>query len=243
MKASRYMPLFAALALFGGAPQDQPEVSSQQAPAATPPVCESCPNIIGVYLADRVMNKSDVQAREAAATEFKKCLPPAAVTLGTIIFYSELAIAANHQNTQRVVNTLADGGAAYARQPEHRHGLSRLLSARRLRFRISKAGACPGRRSLCPGQLRHQRSGPQARNRSGFGIGSGRQRGPAWQLDFADRRRQARRSVRLGSISQDGAESAYFETTSQGPPPLRATSIEVRDNGVGSEFAKQPLPF
>lgn len=85
MKASRYMPLFAALALFGGAPQDQPEVSSQQAPAATPPVCESCPNIIGVYLADRVMNKSDVQAREAAATEFKKCLPPAAVTLGTII--------------------------------------------------------------------------------------------------------------------------------------------------------------
>lgn len=43
MKASRYMPLFAALALFGGAPQDQPEVSSQQAPAAAPPVCEGAP--------------------------------------------------------------------------------------------------------------------------------------------------------------------------------------------------------
>jgi hypothetical protein len=40
--------------------------------------------------------------------ELMKCLPPQAITEGTIISYSELALAANHQNTQRTVITLAD---------------------------------------------------------------------------------------------------------------------------------------
>jgi VWFA-related protein len=77
-------------------------------PTAAPPVGEGCPNIIGVYLADQVVNKSDAQAHTAAAAELRKCLPPEAITEGTIISYSELALAANHQNTQRTVNTLAD---------------------------------------------------------------------------------------------------------------------------------------
>jgi VWFA-related protein len=77
-------------------------------PTAVPPVGEGCPNIIGVYLADQVLNKSDGQAHEAAKAELTKCLPPEAITEGTIISYSELALAANRQNTQRTVNTLAE---------------------------------------------------------------------------------------------------------------------------------------
>ena len=77
-------------------------------PTAAPPVGEECPNIIGVYLADQVLNKGDSEAHAAAATVLKKCLPPEAITEGTIIAYSELALAANRQNTQPTVNILAD---------------------------------------------------------------------------------------------------------------------------------------
>jgi len=76
-------------------------------PAAAPPMGEECPNIIGIYLADRVM-KGDSEAHAAAAVLLTKCLPPEAISEGTIISYSEMALAANHQNTQPTVNMLAN---------------------------------------------------------------------------------------------------------------------------------------
>ena len=74
--------------------------------AAEPPGIE-CPDIIGVYQADLIVNKGDSAAFRDAAVELQECLPPEAITRGTVISYSEKALAVNNLNTQPSMNILA----------------------------------------------------------------------------------------------------------------------------------------
>lgn len=77
-------------------------------PSAAPPLGNECPDVITVYLADRVLNVQDTEANQAAFAELTRCLPPAAITRGTIEVFSEKALAANHLNTAAAVGSLAD---------------------------------------------------------------------------------------------------------------------------------------
>ena len=77
------------------------------APNATPPPGEVCPDVINTYEADLILNHQDNQANQAAAQELLQCLPPAAITRGTIIMIAQRALTANNINTQSVMSVLA----------------------------------------------------------------------------------------------------------------------------------------
>jgi VWFA-related protein len=67
-----------------------------------------CPDIIGVYQADLILSKGDSIASGDAALELQKCLPKEAITGGTVISYSEMALAANNLNTRASMNIMAN---------------------------------------------------------------------------------------------------------------------------------------
>lgn len=76
-------------------------------PSAAEPPGTDCPDIIGVYQADLILNKSDSIASADAAVELLECLPKEAITLGTVISYSEKALAVNNLNTRPSMNIMA----------------------------------------------------------------------------------------------------------------------------------------
>jgi len=76
-------------------------------PSAAPPIGETCPDIIGAYQADLIVNKGDPIASRDAAVQLLECLPGAAITQGTVIQFSEKALAVNNMNTQPSLNILA----------------------------------------------------------------------------------------------------------------------------------------
>ncbi|HWF09238.1 MAG TPA: VWA domain-containing protein [Bryobacteraceae bacterium] len=78
-------------------------------PSAAPlPGSSECPDVIGVALADRVLNAQDPEASQEAYALLTLCLPPAAITRGTIESFAEKALAVNHLNTAATVSSLAD---------------------------------------------------------------------------------------------------------------------------------------
>ena len=76
-------------------------------PNAAPAPGDGCPDVIGAYEADLILNKQDAQANQAAVQELLECLPPAAITRGTVEIFSERALSANNINTQSVMGVLA----------------------------------------------------------------------------------------------------------------------------------------
>jgi VWFA-related protein len=76
-------------------------------PSAEQPPGTDCPEIIGVYQADRIVNKGDSVAAGDAAVELELCLPKAAITRGTVILYSEKALAFSNLTTRPSMNIMA----------------------------------------------------------------------------------------------------------------------------------------
>jgi VWFA-related protein len=76
-------------------------------PSAEQPPGMDCPDIIGVYQADLIVNKGDSIAAGDAMVELEKCLKKEAITIGTVIMYSETALAANNRNTRPSMNVMA----------------------------------------------------------------------------------------------------------------------------------------
>ena len=76
-------------------------------PSAAEPPGTDCPDIIGAYQAGLILNQSDTLALADAAIELEKCLPRAAITTGTVIAYSQMALSANNLNVQAPINVLA----------------------------------------------------------------------------------------------------------------------------------------
>jgi VWFA-related protein len=76
-------------------------------PNAAPAPGDGCPDVITAYEADLILNHQDAQANQAAVGELLQCLPPAAITKGTVEIFSERALSANDINTQSVMGVLA----------------------------------------------------------------------------------------------------------------------------------------
>jgi VWFA-related protein len=77
-------------------------------PSAAEPPGNDCPDIIGVYQADLIVNKGDSNAGADAALELQKCFPPAAISLGMVISFSEKALSANNLNTRSSMISMAN---------------------------------------------------------------------------------------------------------------------------------------
>jgi VWFA-related protein len=78
-------------------------------PSAAPvPGGGECPDVIGVDLANRFLNAQDPEAAQEVHALITLCLPPAAISRGTMIAFSEKALSINHLNTAAAVGSLAD---------------------------------------------------------------------------------------------------------------------------------------
>jgi VWFA-related protein len=77
-------------------------------PSAAEPPGGDCPDIIGIYQADLILHKGDSTAGEDAAVELQKCFPQAAISKGTVISFSEKALAAQNLNTRSSMISMAN---------------------------------------------------------------------------------------------------------------------------------------